>query len=72
MIYTKEKLIELGIEKLKTFGFINVNRNNVFLDEVYIYHFKKFISIMLGQDEHLDTIIHELFSSIDTTKNEQV
>lgn len=72
MIYTKEKLIDIGIEKLKTFGFINVNRNNVFLDEVYIYHFKKLISIMLGQDENLDITIHELFSSIDTKKNERI
>lgn len=65
MTYSKERLIDIGIEKLKNFGFINVNKNNVFDDEVYKYHFKKFISIMLGQNENLDIAIKELFSSID-------
>lgn len=70
MEYTEEKLIGIGIEKLKKFGFIHVNRNNVFLDEVYKYHFKKFISIMLDQDKNLDTTIQKLFSSIDKKHNE--
>lgn len=64
-MYTREKLVDIGVEKLKNFGFINVNKNNVFDDEVYKYHFKKFMSIMLGQNESIDTAIKELFSSID-------
>ena len=64
-MYTREKLVDTGIEKLKNFGFINVNRDNVLVDEVYKYHFKKFLSIMLGQDENLDVAIKNLFSSID-------
>lgn len=65
MIYSKENLVDIGIEKLKNFGFVNVNKKNVFDDEVYKYHFKKFMAIMLGQDENLDVAIKELFSSID-------
>ena len=65
MIYSKENLVDIGIEKLKNFGFVNVNKKNVFDDEVYKYHFKKFMVIMLGQDENLDVAIKELFSSID-------
>lgn len=64
MIYTKEKLVDIGIEKLKKFGFINVNRENVFYDEVYKYHFIKFMAAMLGQDENLDIAIKDLFSGI--------
>lgn len=64
-MHTREKLVDIGIEKLKNFGFINVNKNNVFVDEVYKYHFKKFMSIMLGQNENLDIAIKELFSNID-------
>lgn len=65
MNYSKDKLLEIGIEKLKNYGFINVNKNNVFEDEVYKYHFKKFISFLLGQNDDLDAAIKELFSSID-------
>lgn len=65
MTYTKDNLLEIGAEKLKKFGFIHVTKNNVLEDEVYKYHFKKFISFLLGQDEDLDMAIRELFSSID-------
>lgn len=65
MMHTREKLVDIGIEKLKNFGFVNVNKTNVFVDDVYKYHFKKFMSIMLGQNENLDAVIKELFSSID-------
>lgn len=69
-IYTKDTLIHIGIEKLKNFGFINVNQHNVFADEVYTYHFKKFMASMLGQNEHLDAALKDLFSTIDTNNHD--
>jgi hypothetical protein len=69
MSYSKDELLEIGINKLRTFGFVNVTKNNVFEDEVYLYHFKKFMSFLLGQNGELDTSIKELFTSIDK-KNE--
>lgn len=71
MKYSKEKLLDIGIEKLKNFGFINVTKNNVLEDEVYKYHFEKMISFLLGQDDDLDRAIKELFSSIDKKTNEK-
>ncbi len=69
MTYSKDELLEMGINKLKNFGFVNVSRKNILEDEVYAYHFKKFMSFLLGQDEDLDSSIKELFTSIDK-KNE--
>ncbi len=65
MNYSKDQLIEMGVEKLKNFGFVYANKNNVFEDDVYKYHFKKFMSVMSGQNEEQDTAINELFSLID-------
>lgn len=67
---SKDKLLELGIDKLKKFGFVNVTEKNVFEDEVYTYHFKKIIYFLLGQSEDLDRSIKELLTSIDKKKNE--
>jgi hypothetical protein len=69
MAYSKDQLLEIGIHKLKNFGFVNVDKKNVLEDEVYSYHFKKFMSFLLGQNEDLDLAIKELFTSIDK-KNE--
>ena len=68
---SKDKLLDKGVEKLRNFGFINVNRNNVFHDEVYKYYFKRFLAFMLGQNDDLDSVIKELFMSIDKMKNEK-
>ena len=69
MNYSKDKLLELGINKLKKYGFVNVTTKNVFEDEVYTYHFKKFMSFHLGQNKDLDTSIKELFKIIENKKN---
>lgn len=70
MKYSKDKLLNIGIEKLKNFGFLNVTKENIFEDEVYRYHFKKFMSVMLGQEEDIDVAIKELFTSLEKKKNE--
>ncbi|MDP1802016.1 MAG: hypothetical protein Q8L81_11730 [Bacteroidota bacterium] len=65
MKYSKDKLLDIGIEKLKNFGFLNVTKENIFEDEVYRYHFKKFISLRLGQENETDVVIKELFANIE-------
>jgi len=67
---SKDKLLESGIEKLRNFGFVNVNKNNVLKDEVYKYYLKRFLTFMLGQSDDLDVAIKDLFISIDKKKNE--
>ena len=67
MTKTKDELLELGIHKLKTFGFVNVTKKNVLEDEVYLYHFKKFMSFHLGQNKDLDKSIKEILTSLHQT-----
>ncbi|MEO6305226.1 MAG: hypothetical protein ABIP51_18850 [Bacteroidia bacterium] len=70
MKYSKDKILDIGIEKLKNFGFVHVNKKNILEDEVYKYYFKRFISFIIEQDENIDKSIKELFSSIDKKINE--
>lgn len=65
MDYSKDKLLELGLEKLRNFGFENVSMKNVFEDEVYKYHLKIFMNSLKGQNDTMDITIKELVSTID-------
>lgn len=60
----KDKLIDNGIKKLKRFGFTNVNKDNLLVDEVYVFYFKRFILIMKGENPKLDHAIDELLMII--------
>jgi len=65
MTYSKDKLIDISVSKLQKMGFINITKENIFLDEVYLYHFKAFLNALKGQYENLDVTIKELFFLID-------
>lgn len=65
MNYSKDKLLELGLEKLKNLGFVNVNKKNLFDDEVYKYHLKIFMNSLKGQSDIMDMTIKELVATID-------
>ncbi len=67
--YSKDELIGIGVQKLKSFGFVYVNKTNVLEDEVYVYHFKKFMFSLLGRTPELDQSINQLLATIDN-KNE--
>lgn len=67
MKYSKDKLLDIGIKKLKNFGFVNVTRTNIFEDEVYMYYFKRFMVFLKGKSEELDRLIDELFSLTNKT-----
>lgn len=69
MIYSKDKLIEISVRKLKKMGFVNITKENILKDEVYIYHLKAFMNALKGEYENLDVAIKELFSSIDNKGN---
>lgn len=66
-----DKLLAIGIKKLKTLGFINVTKDNLMHDEVYNYHFRIFTNFLKGQNEDLDRSIDELFASIEKKTNEE-
>lgn len=68
MAYSKDNLINVGIEKLKNLGFINVTKENFLLDEVYKYHLKIFKNSLKGQTDNLDMTIKELVSKLENNK----
>ena len=68
---SKARLLTLGVEKLKNFGFVNVSKANVLNDEVYRYYLKKFLSTMLGQSDATDAHINELFNTMEEIRHEE-
>ncbi len=64
MKYTKENLIDSCIEKLKTLGFTNASKENIFQDEVYKYHLNPFLNSLKGHTDNLDNAIKELMSKM--------
>lgn len=62
----KENLIKQGVEKLKKFGFVNVNKNNIITDEVYSLYFSKMLQGMIGRHRELDDAIRQLQESMGT------
>lgn len=62
----KENLIKQGVEKLKKFGFVNVNKNNIINDEVYSLYFSKMLQGMIGRYRELDDAIRQLQESMGT------
>jgi hypothetical protein len=69
MKYSKNKLVDIGVSKLKNFGFVNVTKDNLFDDEVYKYYFKIFMNSIRVQNENAGRSIDELLSVMDK-KNE--
>lgn len=64
MTYSTENLIEGCVEKLKTLGFVNATKENIFHDEVYIYHLQTFLNSLKGHTDNLDIAIKELMSKM--------
>lgn len=56
----ENNIVDIGVKKLRNFGFTNVTKDNILHDEVYFFFFKRFITIMQGKDEKLDMQINEL------------
>lgn len=69
MKISKEHLLDMGIKKLKSFGFVNVNSTNVLEDEVYRYYLKEFLLNLPDRSEAIDKYIMELFHGLDHTTN---
>ncbi len=60
----KEKLIMLGVGKLKKFGFVNVNKTNITTDEVYSLYFSKMLREINGCSFGTDTVANQLLDSM--------
>lgn len=53
-------LVGEGIKKLKHFGFVNVNEENILSDEVYVFFFTRFLDSQKGKSNELDKQIEIL------------
>ncbi|MCX6295606.1 MAG: hypothetical protein NTX97_05995 [Bacteroidetes bacterium] len=60
----KEHLIKQIVNRLRKFGFVHVNEENIRTDEVYSLYFSKILVEMLGENTESDQMINELLKSI--------
>lgn len=54
------KLIQNAVNKLRNFGFANVNEENITTDEVYSFYFLKMLNEMSGENKETDSVINQL------------
>lgn len=59
-----EYLIQLGVEKIKKFGFVNITKENITTDEVYSYYFVIILNELLGTNPKVDEAINQLLDSM--------
>ena len=60
----KSKLIKQAASRLRKFGFIHVNENNITTDEVYSQYFMKILNEMLGENTEKDLVINQLLKTM--------
>jgi hypothetical protein len=62
---TKKELLIEGVSKVKEMGFIMVNTENIYYDEVYSSYFLNILFQKKGFSSYLDEIIDELMNEIE-------
>lgn len=60
----KDRLIQQIVNRLRQFGFVHVNENNITTDEVYSLYFSKILHEKLGENPEIDPVIKQLLSSM--------
>ncbi len=65
----KDKLIKQVVTKLRKFGFVHVNENNIIIDEVYRLYFLKILKEGLGENAETDKVINQLLKRIQLINN---
>jgi hypothetical protein len=63
--YSVTLLKEQGIRKLRAFGFVNVSQENLLTDEVYVYHFKKYILSLPVESEEMKNSIRIIIKMLE-------
>ena len=56
----EETLLELGVRKLRSFGFVNATVNNVLTDEVYRFYFIRFMQKHREENSHINVFLNNL------------
>lgn len=60
----KVQLIKQAVNKLRIFGFTNVNEENIATDEVYSFYFLKMLKEMFGENPERDLAINQLLQTM--------
>lgn len=63
----KETLIRDGVDRLREFGYPDVNEENIFTDKVYAAFFKQMLNQVKGIHRVSDEAIEELLKQLTTT-----
>lgn len=61
----KEKLIKQAVKKLRLFGFVHVNTENILTDDVYKLYFIKILYSNLKTNKDMDNVINEILKTVD-------
>lgn len=56
----KKELIKQMVNRLRRFGFVHVNEDNIITDEVYSLYFSKILNEKLGEGAESDMVIKQL------------
>jgi hypothetical protein len=67
-----EKLIKQIVNRLRNFGFVNVNEDNIATDEVYSQYFLKILNEKLGENAEADLVINKLLTAMNLKKEQQI
>jgi hypothetical protein len=68
MVSIKDKLIKQLVNRLRKFGFIQVDKNNIITDEVYRLYFLKILKERLGENVETDKVIKQLVKIVNLKK----
>ena len=60
----KDRLIKQVVKRLRKFGFIHVNEENIATDEVYRIYLLKILNEMLGENSEDDLVINQMLTTI--------
>lgn len=68
----KDKVIKQIVSRLRKFGFINVNENNISTDEVYSVYYSKILNEQLGRDSEMDLVINQLLTAMNLEEEDRI
>lgn len=60
----KSSIICECVNNIKEFGYSNVNKDNIFTDEIYSRFFKRILKSNLGKNSFVDCAIDELLKEL--------
>lgn len=67
----EKSLKKIGVVKLKRYGFIHINKDNIINEEVYRYFFEKILKEEEFKNKGYDNVINKLLQEIETANQKE-